>query len=110
MIGYVGDTSSGVLLTELRRLRGGMMVMRGRIQARTRAVRWAYDNGAWMDHVAGRAFDARQFEADCDVIAGLPTREAPDFCVLPDIVAGGLRSLDLSMSWLGRLRGVHWHW
>lgn len=31
---------------------------------------------------------------------------AADFVVLPDIVAGGLRSLELSLSWLPRLRHV----
>lgn len=40
----------------------------------------------------------------CEVVSALPS--APDFLVLPDIVGGGLASLELSLSWLPRLSGV----
>jgi hypothetical protein len=109
---YIGDTRSVALRAELRR-HGGIMVIRGRLMRNRpweHRIRWAYDNGAWMDHVRGAAFDADAWQRELELIARLPTRDAPDFCVLPDIVAGGHASLDLSLSWLPRVRGVHWHW
>ena len=110
MIVYLGDTRSHRLVAEMHRRHAGVMVLRGRLRSRTRAFRWAYDNGAWCDHVAGRPFDFDAWQRDLDVIAGLPTPKAPDFCVLPDIVCGGLRSLELSLKWLPKVRHVHWHW
>ena len=60
---------------------------------------YALDNGAW------RAF---QHKLPFDEAAFLETYRklgpGADFCVLPDIVAGGLSSLAYSLSWLPRLR------
>lgn len=63
---------------------------------------WAYclDNGAWSSHRQGRAFDGDAFARAVDTV-GL----AADWLVLPDIVAGGLASLELSLSWSERLHG-----
>jgi hypothetical protein len=57
----------------------------------------AADNGAWADYQAGRDFDEDAFEKFLD---WLPI--TPDWIVLPDIVAGGLRSLALSVRYLNR--------
>lgn len=59
---------------------------------------WAYglDNGAWS------GFDEVAFTRAVDLLG-----EMADWIVLPDIVAGGLPSLALSLSWLDRLRGVN---
>jgi hypothetical protein len=59
------------------------------------------DNGAWADHQAGRSFDDDAYEKFLD---WLPI--SPDWVVLPDIVAGGLRSLALSMRYLNRCAAV----
>lgn len=121
MIGYVGDTRSSRLLQRIREpgpgLCLGMVVVRGRLDAwlqreaedadraerRSLSMRWFYDNGAWEDHVAGRPFDERAFLRDVETIAALPTPRQPAFVVLPDLVAGGRRSLDLSLDWYRRL-------
>lgn len=110
MICYLGDTRSAALLAEMRQRRAGVMVIRGRLRSRLTAVRWAYDNGAFADFKAGRAFDTETWQRDVEQIAQLPTREAPDFCVLPDIVGGGERSLELSLTWAPRVRSAHWQW
>jgi hypothetical protein len=55
------------------------------------------DNGAWSDFQAGRDFDEDAYEKFLD---WLPV--TPDWLVLPDVVAGGLRSLDLSVRYLNR--------
>jgi hypothetical protein len=78
--------------------------------------RYALDNGAWSAFNAGRAFDAaafwrvlEQWGDTFDVAAArrghFPgSAQRPDWIVCPDIVAGGLRSLDLSLWWLPYVR------
>lgn len=56
---------------------------------------YALDNGAWTAHAKGLPFDGEAFR---DALAAVGA--AADFVVLPDVVAGGWRSLDLSSSWL----------
>jgi hypothetical protein len=62
--------------------------------------RFAADNGAWADFQSGRAFDEDEYERYLDWLSRLPI--APDWLVLPDIVAGGLPSLALSIRYLNR--------
>lgn len=59
--------------------------------------RYALDNGAWGDFVAGRPFDEDAFEETLDRWGS-----GADWIVLPDIVAGGLDSLALSIRWMNR--------
>ena len=65
---------------------------------------FAFDNGAFVDWRKGRPFDESTYLRQLDVLAALPTRAA--FMVAPDVVAGGLKSLEMSVSWLPRLRGL----
>lgn len=60
---------------------------------------YALDNGAWTAHQAGRPFDVDAFERAVRLMG-----DDADFVVLPDIVGGGLRSLELSLAWLPKLR------
>lgn len=55
---------------------------------------WALDNGAWSAHRAGRPFNGEQF-----LQALLRWGHDADWVVLPDVVAGGLPSLVLSLQW-----------
>ncbi len=59
---------------------------------------FALDNGAWSAFQQGRPFDEIAFARAVEVAGG-----HEDWIVLPDIVAGGLPSLDFSLSWVGRL-------
>lgn len=58
------------------------------------------DNGAWKAR-NGSPFDEVGFER-------LVEKHGPmaDFVVIPDIVAGGRKSLEFSVSWLPKLRGL----
>jgi hypothetical protein len=58
---------------------------------------YALDNGAWSDFQHHRTFDDDAFER---LIGRLGANA--DWIVLPDIVAGGRKSLDLSIRWLNR--------
>jgi len=107
---YLGQTRSRALIEQLTALGFGEMVSRGELPPRR--TPWAYDNGAFSDWRAGRPFDAGAFIADLDQIAGFgdgAVRDAygpPDFIVLPDLVAGGARSLETSLAWIPELLGL----
>ena len=62
------------------------------------------DNGAWSDFQAARDFDEDAFDRFLDWLADLP--RPPEWLVLPDIVAGGLRSLDLSTRYVNRCLSI----
>ena len=61
---------------------------------------FALDNGAWKCR-DGSPFPEKPFRSLVDRYGSLA-----DFVVIPDIVAGGMRSLEFSLSWLPRLRGL----
>jgi hypothetical protein len=65
---------------------------------RTEGFKYALDNGAWWAFNKGVPFDATAFLAAFDKLGG-----GADFVVLPDIVAGGVRSLEFSLEWKRRL-------
>lgn len=62
---------------------------------------YALDNGAWTAHQQGTDFDIDAFMRAVDKVG-----EFAEWIVLPDIVMGGQRSLDLSLSWLEKLAGL----
>ena len=66
---------------------------------RTEGFPYALDNGAWTAHVKGLPFDSGAFLKALDLLGA----EA-DFIVIPDIVAGGERSLEFSLTWINRVR------
>ena len=66
---------------------------------RTEGMPYAIDNGAWSCHQRGCGFDRRLFLRLVDILG-----DRADWIVLPDIVAGGLGSLELSLEWLDRLK------
>lgn len=69
------------------------------------ALRYAVDNGAWGAFRSGGSFDADAFWRVLDRWGRV--RESirePDWIVCPDIVAGGLASLELSLAWLPYVR------
>lgn len=65
---------------------------------RNEGFRYALDNGAWSAFTQGRPFDVPAFERALRKMGG-----NADWTVLPDIVAGGPPSLDLSLKWMRRV-------
>lgn len=61
---------------------------------------FALDNGAWTAFQRDEPFDVSAFERAFELFG-----ERADWVVIPDIVAGGLASLDFSLSWIDRLNG-----
>jgi hypothetical protein len=97
---YVGQTRAAKLVRRLWEAGIGECTVRGELPPRRHP--WFFDNGAFGDWKAGRAFDSEAFEADLQAIERSGDR--PDFIVAPDIVAGGMESLEFSKAWLPRLQ------
>ncbi len=101
---YVGQTRSGALIRELEGYGFGECTSRGEFPPRR--APWFLDNGAFGDWKAGRPFDGNAFLVDVRAVRGYPPEYAPDFIVCPDKVAGGLDSLDFSLSWRSSVAGL----
>lgn len=97
---YVGQTRSRKLIAELEALGFGECTQRNELPPRRRP--WFADNGAFTDWRAQRPFDERAYQRALEQFEAL----APDFVVVPDIVAGGMDSLKFSLSWLPRVRAA----
>jgi hypothetical protein len=102
MKAYVGQTRSQTLIAELGAAGIGECTARGELPPRRRP--WFYDNGAFRDWTAGKPFDRARFEVDLARIRAEAL--APDFVVVPDLVAKGRASLDESLAWLEPLADV----
>lgn len=108
MKAYVGQTRAKDIIDGLRRAGIGECTVRGELPPRRAA--WFYDNGAYTDFVAERAFNVNQFMRDVRAMRargkGKSSFEAPAFIVLPDLVARGLESLAESESWIDECADV----
>lgn len=101
MMCYASRTGTRRNLTALREAGWGLLVSRGGEWRTEGFSRYVLDNGAWSDFKAGSAFDADAFERLIDQLGA-----GADWIVLPDIVAGGIASLELSVRWTNRCLSV----
>lgn len=97
MIAYASRTGTRRNLAALRAA-GWRLMISARGVLRHEGFRYCLDNGAWTAFAKGEPFDEGAFALAYERFAA-----AADFVVLPDIVAGGLRSLDFSLEWRERL-------
>ncbi len=100
---YIGQTRARWLTAELAALGYGECTNRGELPPRR--YPWFFDNGAFADWKADRPWDEQAYTEDIQELIRRPL-VTPDFLVAPDIVAGGVKSLDLSREWLPRLRAI----
>lgn len=96
MILYASRTGTRRNLAALRQHGWRLLVSRA-ADWRSEGFPYAIDNGAWSDFQAGRSFDEDRFDQLVDRMGA-----GADWVVLPDIVAGGRASLDLSLRWSNR--------
>jgi hypothetical protein len=97
MIAYASRTGTRRNLAALRQA-GWRLMVSAKGVLRTEGFAYALDNGAWHCFQHRLPFDEAAFLA-----AYRKLGSGADFCVLPDIVAGGLRSLEFSLNWAPRL-------
>ncbi|ADI02582.1 hypothetical protein Slip_1827 [Syntrophothermus lipocalidus DSM 12680] len=105
MIFITGDTRNTKLITILRHYGWGRMVINKKIHPYP-GEPWGFDNGAFRDWRSGKPFDEVAFMHRLDMAYSIGT---PYMAVVPDIVAGGKRSLEFSLRWLERLPR-QWPW
>jgi len=98
MIAYASRTGTRRNLDALRKA-GWRLMVSARGVLRTEGFRYALDNGAWTAFQRDEPFDVAAFERAVAMLG-----DGADFIVLPDIVAGGLDSLTMSVRWWRRLR------
>ena len=98
MIALTGDTRSSRIVAELRRYGIGRMFIRKKFRPYPNEP-WGFDSGAFVDYLAGKEFDLRRYgEALYKAIDMSEKYHPPYMAVLPDIVGGGLKSLELSIT------------
>jgi hypothetical protein len=95
---YASRTGTRRNLDALRARGWGLLVSASGVHRTEGFDVYGIDNGAWTAHQQGRPWEPAAFE---EVIDKLGAGAA--FVVVPDVVAGGLRSLRLSETWLPRL-------
>ena len=100
MTPYASRTGTRRNLDALRAA-GWHLLVSARGVLRHEGLPYALDNGAWTAFQRGEPFDVKAFEKAVSWGA-----HAADWLVLPDIVAGGLKSLKMSMQWAPRLIGL----
>lgn len=100
MICYASRTGTKRNLAAMRAAGWRLLISRAGVW-RTEGFPYALDNGAWSDFQQGKPFDDDAFERLLDRFG-----EGADWIVLPDIVEGGQRSLDLSRRYLNRVVGL----
>lgn len=100
MIPYASNTGTLRNLDALRTAGWRILLTPANPKPR-QGLKYGVDNGAWSTYQSGAPFDAAAFNALVESAGG-----AADFVIIPDIVAGGLQSLDFSVSWIPRLRGL----
>ncbi len=104
----VGETRSRKNIDALARLGWGRMFVTRR-PSPFPFERWGFDNGAFGAYLHGGSFPESDFLRRLDV--ALATNSDPYLAVVPDIVAGGCKSLDFSAAWrLGRRLPDDWPW
>ncbi|WP_249352910.1 hypothetical protein [Pseudomonas asiatica] len=100
MVPYASRTGTKQNLEAMRANGWGLLVSAKGV-LRTEGFPFMLDNGAWSAFTQGEPFDERAFYKAFDLLG-----ESATMVVVPDIVAGGLRSLDFSLKWLDRLKGI----
>lgn len=98
MIAYASRTGTRRNLDALRAAEWRLMIS-ARSMLRTEGFRYALDNGAWTSFQRREAFHDAAFERAVALLG-----PGADWIVLPDIVMGGVASLEFSRHWLDRLR------
>jgi hypothetical protein len=68
---------------------------------------WGFDNGAYVAWAKGKPWSESLFWKRLD--AAYKVNSDPIVAVTPDIVAGGMKSLEFSVNWRLRLPGF-WNW
>ncbi|WP_457641805.1 hypothetical protein [Persephonella sp.] len=110
MIVLTGDTRAKKFVNLLKQLNWGRMFIDTKIRP-YEGEPWGFDNGAFRDWKNGREFDEDRFLKSLDRALKISEETHPPYlAVIPDIVAGGSKSLDFSTKWYERLKDINFPW
>lgn len=98
MMVYAGNVGKLEYQDICRREGIGNCLLANHWQYPKEGIRWFLDNGAFHSWKNGKSFDGDAFRTILWKIEKCISR--PDFIVCPDIVQGGLNSLNFSVQWL----------
>jgi len=96
---YASHTNGDRNLAELRKYGWHLLRTPFTTGSSNHGFRYAIDNGAWRAYQQGLDFDAVAFQECLSEHAS-----DAEFIVVPDIVCGGLASLEFSREWMSRLK------
>ena len=96
MIAYASRTGTKRNLDVLRQAQWRLLVS-AKGALRTEGFPYALDNGAWSAYQQQQPFDEMAF-----LLALRKLGSRADWAVLPDIVSGGIASLEMSLRWMRR--------
>jgi hypothetical protein len=97
---YASRTGTKTTLANMRKMGWSILLSAAGVLRTEGFEKWGLDNGAWSAFQQGKPFDEDAFSRAIDKVG-----EGAQWVVLPDIVAGGMESLELSLKWLDRLKG-----
>lgn len=100
-----GDSRAKEIVAKLEKLRWGRMWIDRKPEPYD-GEPWGFDNGAYRAWTSKQKWDAGEFKARLDRAHAVGT---PMLAAVPDIVAGGLWSLEFSMEWREQLPD-DWPW
>ena len=101
MTPYVSSTGTRSTIAALKTA-GWHLIVCAKGNDKNHGMPYAIDNGAFHAFQQNKPFDVGAFERCLEWSASCAIR--PDWCVLPDIVGGGTKSLEFSMTWLDSVR------
>ena len=106
MLVMVGHSQSENMIKVIKR-NGFSRMMLDRRPDPFEGEKWGFDNGAFGWWLKGKPFD--EFTFALRLQRAIETGYVPHIAVVPDLVAGGMASLDFSLGWLARLPHK-WPW
>ena len=105
---YVGDTRSHKMVRQLEHLGWGRILV-DRTVTLYQGEKWVLDNGVYKDWVSGVSFDGGAYLSRLENFRAWALWP-PDWLVLPEKVAGGVSSLDLSREFSDRFQAMGMDW
>lgn len=97
LLAYASRTGTRRNLDALRE-RGWRLLVSASGVLRSEGFPYCFDNSAWTHHQEGTPFDEDRYDG-----ALVKMGPGADFSIVPDIVAGGMASLEFSLRWLPRV-------
>lgn len=98
MLAYTSRTGTKTTIAALREAQWRLLISSTEQRSPPPGFRYAIDNGAWSAYTQGTDWNEESFLRLLERIG-----DGADFVVAPDIVTGGLKSLELTRAWLPRL-------